>query len=207
MKKDNKLAKFVAFVLLITLFALILVSNTYAKYTTKKVLSAEATVAKWSIKLNGKDITQEDVTFDLFKNIKEEDTISDEDHISKPTDKTLIAPGTGGSFDIELVNESDVDAKYSIVYSIVNNDNIPVEFTTDKSSEDNWKTDITELNNLAVNKDVELSKDKSSKTATIYWRWKFDGNDDADTKLGISANTTSVPSVTVKATLTATQID
>lgn len=52
MKKDNKLAKLTALVLLVTLAALILVSSTYAKYTSSANVSDTATVAKWSIKVS-----------------------------------------------------------------------------------------------------------------------------------------------------------
>ena len=110
MKKNNKLGKFVAFVLLITIIAVILVASTYAKYTTSKDLEAVATVAKWSIKLGGKDITQnETVIFDLFTTVKDTDG-NDETDVSA----NRIAPGTQGSFDVELENASEVTAKYNI---------------------------------------------------------------------------------------------
>lgn len=53
--KNNKLAKFMALVLLVTLLAVILVSGTYAKYTTAVSAKDTATVARWNITLNGED--------------------------------------------------------------------------------------------------------------------------------------------------------
>ena len=47
--KNNKLAKFMALVLLVTLLAVILVSGTYAKYTTAVSAKDTATVARWNI--------------------------------------------------------------------------------------------------------------------------------------------------------------
>ena len=113
MKKDNRLAKLGVFALLITLIALILVANTYAKYTTAKDFESSATVAKWSIKLNGKDIIQnEEVTFDLFKTIKDTDNSIETDVTSGK-----IAPGTQGSFDIKVRNDSEVTAEYEISFT------------------------------------------------------------------------------------------
>lgn len=123
--KNNKLAKFMALVLLVTLLAVILVSGTYAKYTTAVSAKDTATVARWNITLNGEDI-------------------------SKGTQKTLKL----GLFD--TINDTD--------------------FTSEES-------DVT--------------------AGTIYWRWKFERNDDsADTDFGINT-----PEVVVTATITVEQVD
>ena len=112
MKKDNKLVKFTMFVLLITIVAIVLVVGTYAKYTSDASGSSTATVAKWQIKANGTDITVDDATiaFNLFE------TINDTANTAQETDVKagLIAPGTAGSFNLKVKNESEVTAKYSI---------------------------------------------------------------------------------------------
>ena len=66
--KDNKLVKIFLISLLIVMVGLILVSGTYAKYTTKFTGSDTATVAKFKVSSN---TTAE--TFDLFKTAKEVD--------------------------------------------------------------------------------------------------------------------------------------
>lgn len=127
--KNNKLAKFMALVLLVTLLAVILVSGTYAKYTTAVSAKDTATVARWNITLNGEDIskgTQKTLKLGLF------DTINDTDFTSEESDVTAgkIAPGTTGKFEIaKLINNSDVNAQYKITYSIDNNNNI-LDFRT-----------------------------------------------------------------------------
>ena len=197
MKKDNKLTKFVAFVLLITLLALILVSNTYAKYTSSQDLSATATVAKWAIKVNDNDIL-ESVTFDLFK------------HTDSNVKSDKIAPGTTGNFAINVTNESEVAAKYEITFdALENTKNIPLEFSTDDS---NWTKDITTLKPTKV---LDMADNKED-TVTIYWRWAFEGKDSTnytvdqtdstDTALGTAATTETIKA-TVTAHLTATQVD
>ena len=191
--KNNKLAKFMALVLLVTLLAVILVSGTYAKYTT----AVSATVARWNITLNGEDIskgTQKTLKLGLF------DTINDTDFTSEESDVTAgkIAPGTTGKFEIaKLINNSDVNAQYKITYSIDNNNNIPLEFSKDQNAADSeWKN----LSEFSMNDFVALAKDS---TGTIYWRWKFERNDDsADTDFGINT-----PEVVVTATITVEQVD
>lgn len=200
--KNNKLAKFMALVLLVTLLAVILVSGTYAKYTTSATGSDSATVARWNITLNGEDIskgTQKTLKLGLF------DTINDTDFTSEESDVTAgkIAPGTTGKFEIaKLINNSDVNAQYKITYSIDNNNNIPLEFSKDQNAADSeWKS----LSEFSMNDFVALAKDSTQgvSTGTIYWRWKFERNDDsADTDFGINT-----PEVVVTATITVEQVD
>lgn len=200
--KNNKLAKFMALVLLVTLLAVILVSGTYAKYTTAVSAKDTATVARWNITLNGEDIskgTQKTLKLGLF------DTINDTDFTSEESDVTAgkIAPGTTGKFEIaKLINNSDVNAQYKITYSIDNNNNIPLEFSKDKNAADSeWKS----LSEFSMNDFVALAKDSTEgvSTGTIYWRWKFERNDDsADTDFGINT-----PEVVVTATITVEQVD
>ena len=200
--KNNKLAKFMALVLLVTLLAVILVSGTYAKYTTAVSAKDTATVARWNITLNGEDIskgTQNTLKLGLF------DTINDTDFTSEESDVTAgkIAPGTTGQFEIaKLINNSDVNAQYKITYSIDNNNNIPLEFSKDKNAADSeWKS----LSDFSMNNFEALSKDSTEgvSTGTIYWRWKFERNDDsADTDFGINT-----PEVVVTATITVEQVD
>ena len=200
--KNNKLAKFMALVLLVTLLAVILVSGTYAKYTTAVSAKDTATVARWNITLNGEDIsegTQKTLKLGLF------DTINDTDFTSEESDVTAgkIAPGTTGKFEIaKLINNSDVNAQYKITYSIDNNNNIPLEFSKDQNAADSeWKN----LSEFSMNDFVALAKDSTEgvSTGTIYWRWKFERNDDsADTDIGINT-----PEVVVTATITVEQVD
>lgn len=199
MKKDNKLAKLTALVLLVTLAALILVSSTYAKYTSSANVSDTATVAKWSIKVSDKDITKkESITFDLFKTINDTNVKSGK----------IIAPGTSGNFEMSVENASEVTAKYSINYTIDNTKNIPLEFSL--TGTDGWTSDITTLSTTDVIKTIDSEKD----TITVYWRWAFEGKnstnftttqtDESDTAL---ATADTLPTVTVTATITATQVD
>lgn len=205
MKKENKLVKFTMFVLLITIIAIVLVAGTYAKYTSNVSGESTATVAKWSIEVNDKEMTvaNSKVTFNLF------DTINDTGNTADETDVAdeLIAPGTAGSFDLKVKNESEVTAKYSIDFVLTNDSNIPIEFSTDGTT---WTNSIT------APAEKTLAVGAPEDTITVQWRWAFNGtdstnyqitqNDITDTTLGIAAQTTA-PTVKVTTTLTATQVD
>lgn len=201
--KNNKTVKFMALVLFVTILAIILVSGTYAKYTTSATGSDTATVAKWSIKLGNEDIaksTEKTFTIDLFSTITNTDG-SEEKNVKK-TDGTLIAPGTMGSFTLaSLKNESEVNAKYSVTYTISNESGVPLEFTTNKDDESSWKSDFTAVN---VSNEA-LATDATATTATVYWRWAFTkdtARDTSDTTLG-----TTTPTVTLTAKIDVEQAD
>ena len=207
MKKDNRTVKFAIIVLALTMIALILVAGTYAKYTSTGSGTSSVTVAKWSFKVGDADITKTNsFTFDLFKTINEANTTSAEENVAGER----IAPGTGGSFDVVLTNESEVDAKYDLAFSITNSSNIPVEFSTDNGS--SWVSTISGIN--VTGKDI--AKSNGTETVTVKWRWAFEGvsstnfktsqTDNTDTALGVAAQTTP-GELKVKVDVTATQVD
>ena len=81
-----------------------------------------------------------------------------------------------------------------------NNTSIPIEFSTDGTT---WKSTLSEANvtNAAIN------MNSAAQTKTVYWRWAYDvsaARDTADTNLGVAAQT-SPASVTLSATISATQ--
>lgn len=182
-----------------------LISGTLAKYTSTATGSATATVAKWAIKVGGSNIaTTDTVTFDLFETVKEADGTAEETDVAAGK----IAPGTGGSFELQIANESEVDAKYSIALTETNTSSIPIQYSLDKTA---WADDLTAINTAQT--DVELDKENGTKTVTVYWRWMFEGTaqgahsgqtDAADTALGIAA---TAPAVEIAASFTATQVD
>ena len=194
-KRSSMMVRLVAVLAVTMMFTMCFVGGTFAKYTSSATGTDSATVAKWDIKVGGTNIATNDTfTFDLFKTIKDSNGTADETDMS-PVDGTIIAPGTRGSFDIVIKNDSQVNATYAIDYTVTNTGNIPVEFSTNGTD---WKTDINELD--VTNVAIGLGTDT---TVTVQWRWVFDGNDTTDTALGSAATAT----LTVAAAVTATQVD
>lgn len=204
MKKNRILIAGVitAFVALITLS---LVSGTWAKYTSKVQGSDTAKVAKWSFTYGGEDIknvTEADIKlFDATKiyDLDESGNVSttvDAD-VKAGTANAIIAPGVGGLYQVEVVNNSEVNAKYEVSYELVaESAAVPLEFSTDNV---NWG----DLNSVATA--ATALNQNNSATIKVYWRWAFTkdaGRDVTDTQLGIEAG-----NVTIKVTITFTQVD
>lgn len=208
--RKNKMMRFASGLLVAVLLTTSIISGTFAKYTSSATGNDTAKVAKWSFKVGGTDIVENNtVTFNLFNTVKEEKTTDSETHI-KNTDGSIIAPGTSGSFDIVLSNESEVTAKYAISFTETNTSNVPIQYSTDGKS---WTDEINTLNIKADDAKTALGfneGDKSTKI-TVYWKWAYEaGNpavkeqsDTKDTALGKDGSAT----VNVQANITATQVD
>ena len=188
----NKTMKMILITLLIAMIALVLVSGTYAKYTSSASGSDTARVAKWSFNVGENDIVAKDTfTFDLFK------TITDTDVVSANADK-VIAPGTSGSFDLVLENKSETSAKYGITYTVTNTASIPVQFSVNGKD---WTDNLANV--VESDTDTKLDANNGRKTIKIQWKWAYDGDDTTDVNLG----KVGTAKLIVQADVTATQID
>lgn len=196
-KQNLKAKRKAMMVILICIMLIVTAIGTLARYTTSVRGVGSGSVAKWQFYVNGKHITTSNSggTFelDLFQTIKDQDGNTETNVAANK-----IAPGTQGEFNIEVQNASDVDASYSINFSINNPSGIPVKFSTDKIT---WKDTIQDLN---VQKTI--SKSSGREDMTVYWKWDFSGSDDVDTSLGIKAQGTA-PSLSVTCDLVISQED
>lgn len=205
--KKNLVMRIAAVVLMCTLVTACFASSTFAKYTSQAEASSTVTVAKWDITVENNKITtteKKTVTVNLFDTINEADTVTAESNVKKAASgaNAIVAPGTGGTFDFDIINNSDVDAKYVVTVK-VGTTTIPLEFS--KNGTD-WVTDPSTLEFKG-----ELAKNTSTAVPTdaIMWRWAFDDaansgtNDVRDTALGIDGNATA----TVTATIDVVQVD
>ncbi len=196
--KDNKLVKVFLIALLIVMVGLILVSGTYAKYTTTFTGSDTATVAKFKVSSN---TTAE--TFDLFKTAKEVDgTTADAEVVNGK-----VAPGTGGKFDIQLTNDSEVKVHYAISLKETNESNIPIEYSLDGT------TYVTAENFASVSA-ADLAIGSTTQKVSVYWRWAFEGKDSTNYKTTQTDTTdytlgtaSTAPTVKVEVSTVFTQVD
>ena len=198
-KRSSMMVRLVAVLAVTMMFTMCFVGGTFAKYTSSGTGTDTATVAKWSFKVGETDIATTDTfTFDLFKTIKDSDGINNETEMN-PVDGSIIAPGTQGSFDLVLKNESQVTAQYAIDYTVTNNNDIPVKFSVDGGT--TWTNDLADV---AASDSTKLAANSGTTTIKVQWKWDFNGSDDSfDTALGIGGNAV----LTVKAEVTATQVD
>ena len=210
--KKNKVMRFASCLLVLAIMTTCAISATFAKYTTTARGSSAATVARWSFTVNGQQIVTANpsINFNLFTTVNDtkDSTPTKESDVADGK----IAPGTCGSFELKLANNSEVNALYSIQLSELNPSNIPLQYSVDGKtwSDSVAELSMTELTNQAINMN-------GNDTQIVYWRWVFEGTttgahanqtDAGDTSLGLAAQTTaSVPAVTITAAVTATQVD
>lgn len=203
--KENKLRKFIAFVLLITVIAVILMAGTYAKYTKEASGDDTAIVAKWDL---GSDFTSD--TFNIFDVSKIYDTKGVTDFTQDGTSDTdvktgtthgIIAPGTWGKFSYELSNNSQVNATYEVDYT-VDEAGVYLLWSTDGTT---WTDDLADVTATSIpmgTTDMQID---------LYWKWSFEADskaagqsDENDTALG-EADTLAEPTIDIKVTFT--QVD
>lgn len=129
--------------------------------------------------------------FDIFEVINEEDCVTDEEHVSK-TEK-IIAPGTGGTFDVRLANVTGDAIEYVLRFEEVNDNGIFIQYSLDGEK---WYDDMENMDSI-----WGLCDRGQNLTETVYWRWCYEGTgvtdsdasltdahvgqtDEADTELG-----------------------
>ena len=193
MKKNTKKIC-VMLLLAVVAIASYFVSGTYAKYTRALGGSDTATVAKFSVTA-GTLNKEQNAEIALFDTIKEEDTTSAENHVKG----NLIAPGTGGQFEIALTNASEVDVDAVITLKeTANTSNVPIKYSLNRTD---WATADATTKTVNLN---YVGGTKDSDNITVYWKWVYAGDDTTDTTLG---EMETAPTVTTQVTATFTQVD
>ena len=202
--KTNTMMRVASVLLVAVLLSTCAIAGTYAKYVSTTTGTDSARVATWDFKVNGTKANSNTFTFDLFKTILDTDGSSEGD--INPADGTIIAPGTKGSFDIILKNDSEVTAKYAIDYTVTNTNDIPVEFSVDG---EHWDADLADV---TAGDATKLAAKTGTTTITVQWRWAFERgdtddakntNNTADTTLGLAGEAV----LSVQAVITVEQVD
>lgn len=197
MKKRNWIFKIASALMMACLLTTCVISGTFAKFTSGYTSTATVTVAKWAFKLKDAALS-ENFAFDLF------DTITDTDSSDADEDDQVaadvIAPGTKGSFKIELVNESEVFAKYTVSFSSESASNIPtnLKFSTDNANYVDFATFSTTKSEGELKYANNANDDQT--TITVYWKWDFEGGATDD-------NNFAGNEITIKATIDLEQVD
>lgn len=175
MKKKVYAARLGVTALALTLVTTCLMGSTLARYVTEVTGSATATVAKWSFKVNGSsDDKTEFTSIDLGRTAYTDTTIADK----------VIAPGTSGSFDIEIDGSgSEVGIDYEIELAAANGTTFPDDmvFSTKAITDANLGENFSKFIETPVEGSIDYSA-AMKETVTIYWAWPLDGAGDKDTK-------------------------
>lgn len=159
----------IMFLFLLVAVVYVFVSDTYAKYTASISKSGKAVVAKWNFQSDNESST---IEIDLKENYDESTLASVRSSDGK--DLKIIAPGTEGSFDIDLVNSSEVGVNFTI--SLDSIDNLPenVKFYKDA----NYQTELRPLEDEITGQLAAL--DTEGLTVKVYWMWAYETGEVTD---------------------------
>ena len=226
--KNKSLTKFTALVLLVTMVTLVIISGTFAKYTSEYDGKGTAIVAKWDVTvtdLNDQKFTADQTInlFDVSKVYELKDVTdftsdgTDDTDVFNGTDNAIVAPGTWGKvgFKVNIGATNDVTVRYGVDITKLETE-LPLQFSTDGTT---WKTAaeikaaITTDGLYAIEENiVQPRAAQSSNEVTLYWKWDYEvgsdvttiaNNDKADTALGKDGTKTCF----IEAKLGATQVD
>jgi len=164
------------------------VASTYAKYTsTITGNEGEVTVAKWAFTT---DNAAQTLTIDL-----------DETYDATTLVNGKIAPGTSGSFNIELTNENtEVGVDFTIALDTITGKPTNLKFYKDSAH----TTELTPGTSTITGQ--LAAEDATGLQVPIYWAWEYETNaiatnDPIDTTDGEAAAT-----LTIGVTITGTQV-
>lgn len=199
MKKTNR--KMLIIVLLLAiLLCLYFVTSTYSKYISSTSSSETVGVAKWSIQLNGKDVSTSGTAYKANQLLSL--TPVSNDKVAANT----IAPKSTAQGEIELNPEgTQVALKYTIEldtasYSGTTLPNLTYSLKVGGSSVDLTDGSYTGKIALPDGTDGKTAMTSDQKTTiTVIATWDTNGDDETDTSIGIEAGTITIPvTVTVE---------
>lgn len=216
--KKTKLMRAALLLLVLTLITSCFVGGTFAKYTTSAKGSDTARVARWgfneaSVELNDLFMTAYDKNVQGKVDVIAPGTTNSAKFKFTYGDATVTAPEVAYTF---TVNADESKCAQSI------KDNKNIQWKLDNGAWGTWDKLITDIKSLSGNptgtKEYTAGqlpdgfKDKSEHT--VAWQWAFQtagtdgvvdaGQDKTDTDMG---NAVDLANVTLKITVSATQVD
>lgn len=230
--KKNKVMRFASVVLVMTLLSTCMVGGTFAKYTTTATGSDTARVAKWGF-TEAASLSLDD----LFKNVYAHKVDSAKNSVKSETSDVIAPGTQGSdtfgfTYAGGVANAPEVAYTFSVSTAgsacaddIKNNSNI--KWRLDTGAWGTWDDLLNAIEALDgatgnTSKDYEPGElpaafnAAGANTHTVEWKWAFDVNDDitgfdasdvdaTDTFMGNGS--VDALAVTLKITVTATQID
>ncbi|MFA7077711.1 MAG: hypothetical protein WC147_04750 [Syntrophomonas sp.] len=205
MTLPKKTFRISALLLVVCMISSVMLSGTFAKYTSTYAGQDTALVAKW-------DLTMTDgaTEFAVFPDAAAElDLFSHEynKNIVAQDGDYIIAPGVDGEFTLAMTNNSDVAADITFGFAkTAESANVPMEYSVDGTT---WVA-LDGLADELNGDDITLAETDGTETLTIQWRWAYvdstgETKNASDTDLGIASATADRSEYTLEVTLTATQ--
>lgn len=172
-QKKSNAARLGVLALALTLVTTCLLGGTMARYVTEVTGSAKATVAAWSFKANGQDKT--------LSNIDLGSTANRQAYATGGIMDGVIAPGTKGSFDIEIDGSgSEVGIQYTVKLAAADGITLPSDLTFKVANGSGQQATAYILgNDMTGTIDYSPAQNAMKKTLTIQWEWAFGESDTA----------------------------
>lgn len=210
-KTRNNKRKPLLVVALVLMVALVLGMGamTYSRYISTDSMDPDkttATVAKWGyvVTINADNMFGEEYNNNIVATTNENNDVRAVVEYDG-NNKLIVAPGTGGSMTITVNGEADVLAQLSIDVANDYKDISlkedeqpynPIKWTLKKQIGNGAETEVVKDKTLAelvtelgkCTQVIKAGETINNITYTISWVWDIDGNDDADTVLGLAAN-------------------
>ncbi len=163
MNKAKSFRRLSVLILAVLVMTTTILCGTFAKYMTSIEATADITVAKWNFKADGNTANYTlELSPNSYSNVK----------------SNTIAPGTSGSFDIVLANDSDVAAVVDVIFTASNKPANLKFYTT--FSNGAYTGEITEASgSYNVLTDSAMATD-ATQTVTVYWDWAFGSTAESD---------------------------
>ena len=189
MKKTRDLLVVILLLLLIAI-SIFYIAGTYAKYTSEiSDIQGEAIIAKWDFDVENASQT---LDIDLGATYDPDTLVADR-----------IAPGTEGSFAIQLTNaNTETGVDYTIAFGTATGVPTNLKFYSDST----YNTELTLASDtLTGTLDAE---DATGDTITFYWKWDYEttNGDEADTTNG-KAGGANGTKMTLPITITGVQVE
>ncbi len=173
MKKKSYVARLGVLALALTLVTTCLTGGTMARYVTEVTGDASANVAAWIFKANSS-------TGSSFNSIDMGATANRDTYTKTTVKEGVIAPGTKGSFKIEIDGTgSDVGVDYTVKIAKADSGNtLPsdLKFTTDNTNT-GTQLEYTLGQDLSGTINYDSAANAMKKTITVNWEWPFDESD------------------------------
>lgn len=210
--KKNKIMRFASALLVLAMLTTCVISGTFAKYTTKVEGTDTARVAKWGFKEAAASVTLDN----LFNKTYDKNVEGKAD---------VIAPGTANSAQFGFTYDGNGAPEVAYTFKIdttgsacadeiKNNPNI--QWKLDNGAWGTWDKLLTAIGALNAQEEYAAGElpaafSATVTTHTVAWQWAFESagagqaaQDTLDTSMG---NKAPLDKVTLKITVTATQID
>jgi len=189
---------------------LAIIGGTYARYTSTGTANANVDIAKWSVKLNGQDISSQTKDVDVTLTFDNNDYVKD----------GKLAPGSSAHFDVELDptgSEVAIDYTFKVdttkiaeVLEENSTSNISVTGATYKIG-----TGETQTASMATDGTIRVSEtleqveqgQKVTVTVTVAWDNDTDAQNASDTNEGVASYNAGEngKAITIPVTITAEQ--